>query len=58
MARPDQSELITGIAQITGGTALPYSSAGILQDAVVALIVCLMIVLAGRDGLVSGRATR
>ena len=48
MARPDQSELITGIAQITGGTAFTVFFGGDMQDAVVALIVCLMIVLAGR----------
>ena len=48
MARPDQSELITGIAQITGGTAFTVFFGGDIQDAVVALIVCLMIVLAGR----------
>ena len=48
MARPDQSELITGIAQITGGTAFTVFFGGDMQDAVVAFIVCLMIVLAGR----------
>ena len=48
IARPDQSELITGIAQITGGTAFTVFFGGDMQDAVVALIVCLMIVLAGR----------
>ena len=48
MARPDQSELITGIAQITGGTAFTVFFGGDMQDAVVALIVCLMIVLVGR----------
>ena len=48
MARPDQSELITGLAQITGGTAFAVFFGCDLQDAVVALIVCLMIVLVGR----------
>ena len=43
MARPDQSELITGLAQITGGTAFAVFFGCDLQDAVVALIVCLMI---------------
>ena len=47
MARPDQSELITGLAQITGGTAFAVFFGCDLQDAVVALIVCLMIVLVG-----------
>ena len=45
MARPAQSELITGLAQITGGTAFAVFFGCDLQDAVVALIVCLMIVL-------------
>ena len=48
MARPDQSELITGLATDYRGTAFAVFFGCDLQDAVVALIVCLMIVLVGR----------
>lgn len=48
MSRPDQSELITGIAQLTGGTAFAVFFGCDFQDAVVALGVSLMIVLVGK----------
>ena len=48
MSRPDQREVITGIAEVTGGVGFTVFFGGDLQDAVVACIVSLMIVLVGK----------
>ena len=48
MARPDQSEFITGVAEIAGGTGFTVFFGGDFQDMIVALFVSLMIVLVGK----------
>lgn len=48
MKRPEQSELITGTAEVTAGAAFAIFFGGDLQDGLVAAIVSLMIVLVGK----------
>lgn len=48
MKRPEQSEFITGIAEIVGGTGFTVFFGGDLQDMAVAFFVSLMLVLTGK----------
>lgn len=48
MRRPDQSEVITAIAEIAGGAGFTVFFGGDWQDMIVGAVVSLMIVLAGK----------